>query len=108
MRTAAWIVGADHWTEAMWQNLEQQLRCHTLWKISNRPMPRHQASLVKFRFSVSREEQRRRFKERKVHPLKQWKLSPVDLASLDKWDDTCVQRRRCSFTPIRPTRPGRW
>lgn len=43
--------------------------------------------LVKFWFSVSREEQRRRFKEREVHPLKQWKLSPVDLASLDKWDD---------------------
>jgi len=41
---------------------------------------------IKFWFSVSREEQRRRFKERKVHPLKQWKLSPVDLASLDKWD----------------------
>ena len=43
--------------------------------------------LIKFWFSVSREEQRRRFKERKVHPLKQWKLSPVDLASLDKWDE---------------------
>lgn len=43
--------------------------------------------LIKFWFSVSREEQRRRFKERKSHPLKQWKLSPVDLASLDKWDD---------------------
>lgn len=43
--------------------------------------------LIKFWFSVSREEQRRRFKEREVHPLKQWKLSPVDLASLDKWDD---------------------
>ncbi|MFP3552137.1 polyphosphate kinase 2 [Paraburkholderia sp. SIMBA_049] len=43
--------------------------------------------IVKFWFSVSREEQVRRFKERKVHPLKQWKLSPVDLASLDKWDD---------------------
>ena len=43
--------------------------------------------LIKFWFSVSREEQRRRFSERKVHPLKQWKLSPVDLASLDKWDD---------------------
>jgi polyphosphate kinase 2 len=42
--------------------------------------------LFKFWFSVSREEQRRRFKERKAHPLKQWKLSPVDLASLDKWD----------------------
>jgi polyphosphate kinase 2 len=43
--------------------------------------------LVKFWFSVSRKEQRRRFRERKSHPLKQWKLSPVDLASLDKWDE---------------------
>jgi polyphosphate kinase len=43
--------------------------------------------LLKFWFSVSREEQRRRFKEREKHPLKQWKLSPIDLASLDKWDD---------------------
>jgi polyphosphate kinase 2 len=42
--------------------------------------------LFKFWFSVSREEQRRRFKERKAHPLKQWKLSPIDLASLDKWE----------------------
>ncbi len=42
--------------------------------------------LIKFWFSVSRTEQRRRFKERKAHPLKQWKLSPVDLASLDKWE----------------------
>ncbi|MFN3516952.1 MAG: polyphosphate kinase 2 [Novosphingobium sp.] len=43
--------------------------------------------LFKFWFSVSRKEQLRRFTERKVHPLKQWKLSPMDLASLDKWDD---------------------
>jgi len=43
--------------------------------------------LLKFWFSVSREEQLRRFHERERHPLKQWKLSPVDLASLDKWDD---------------------
>ncbi len=43
--------------------------------------------VIKFWFSVSREEQRRRFKEREAHPLKQWKLSPIDLASLDKWDD---------------------
>jgi polyphosphate kinase 2 len=43
--------------------------------------------LIKFWFSVSREEQRRRFKERQAHPLKHWKLSPVDLASLDKWDE---------------------
>lgn len=43
--------------------------------------------LIKLWFSVSREEQMRRFKEREAHPLKQWKLSPIDLASLDKWDD---------------------
>ena len=43
--------------------------------------------LIKYWFSVSREQQRRRFKERKAHPLKQWKLSPIDMASLDKWDD---------------------
>lgn len=43
--------------------------------------------LFKFWFSVSREEQARRFIERERHPLKQWKLSPIDLASLDKWDD---------------------
>lgn len=43
--------------------------------------------LIKFWFSVSRSEQRRRFKEREAHPLKQWKLSPIDVASLDKWDE---------------------
>ncbi|GLH79685.1 polyphosphate kinase 2 [Bradyrhizobium sp. SSBR45G] len=43
--------------------------------------------IIKFWFSVSRDEQRRRFKEREAHPLKQWKLSPIDTASLDKWDD---------------------
>jgi polyphosphate kinase 2 len=43
--------------------------------------------LIKFWFSVSKPEQSRRFKERKLHPLKQWKLSPVDLASLGRWDD---------------------
>lgn len=42
--------------------------------------------LIKFWFSVSRREQKRRFREREAHPLKQWKLSPIDLASLDKWD----------------------
>ncbi|MFN8841337.1 MAG: polyphosphate kinase 2 [Burkholderiales bacterium] len=42
--------------------------------------------LIKFWFSVSRKEQRRRFREREAHPLKQWKLSPIDMASLDKWD----------------------
>jgi polyphosphate kinase 2 len=52
-----------------------------------RMMVRNGTHFIKFWFSVSREEQRRRFKERRVHPLKQWKLSPIDLASLDKWDE---------------------
>jgi polyphosphate kinase 2 len=52
-----------------------------------RMLTRNGTHLIKFWFSVSREEQRRRFRERKVHPLKQWKLSPIDMASLDKWDD---------------------
>jgi polyphosphate kinase len=43
--------------------------------------------LFKYWFSVSRDEQRRRFLSREHDPLKQWKLSPIDRASLDKWDD---------------------
>ncbi|WP_025918041.1 polyphosphate kinase 2 [Herminiimonas sp. CN] len=52
-----------------------------------RQLVRSGVHVIKFWFSVSRKEQRRRFKEREGHPLKQWKLSPIDLASLDKWDD---------------------
>jgi polyphosphate kinase 2 len=44
-------------------------------------------TLIKYWFSVSREEQRRRFEARETDPLKQWKLSPIDRASMDKWDD---------------------
>ncbi|PKV82363.1 polyphosphate kinase 2 [Nocardia fluminea] len=43
--------------------------------------------LVKFWFSVSPLEQRTRFAIRQVDPVRHWKLSPMDLASLDKWDD---------------------
>jgi len=52
-----------------------------------RMLARNGTHLIKFWFSVSQEEQRRRFREREVHPLKQWKLSPIDMASLDKWGD---------------------
>jgi polyphosphate kinase len=44
-------------------------------------------SLTKFWFSVSRLEQRTRFIIRQVDPVRQWKLSPMDIRSLDKWDD---------------------
>ncbi|WP_333733502.1 polyphosphate kinase 2 [Streptomyces sp. IBSBF 3010] len=42
--------------------------------------------LIKFWFSVSRAEQRTRFAIRQVDPLRRWKLSPTDVASLDLWD----------------------
>ena len=42
--------------------------------------------LVKYWFSVSRQEQMRRFISRRDDPLKQWKLSPLDIQSLDRWD----------------------
>ena len=51
-----------------------------------RMLVRSGITLFKFWFSVSRNEQFRRFQQRREDPLKQWKLSPVDLASLDKWE----------------------
>ena len=43
--------------------------------------------LIKFWFSVSRREQLTRFIVRRIDPVRQWKLSPTDLAALDRWDD---------------------
>lgn len=43
--------------------------------------------LFKYWFSVNREEQLRRFISRRDDPLKHWKLSPIDIKSLDKWED---------------------
>jgi polyphosphate kinase 2 len=42
--------------------------------------------LTKFWFSVTQAEQRTRFIIRQVDPVRQWKLSPIDIQSLDKWD----------------------
>ena len=43
--------------------------------------------MFKYWFSITREEQARRFASRSGDPLKQWKLSPIDKASVDRWDD---------------------
>ena len=51
-----------------------------------RMLVRSGIQLFKLWFSVSRNEQFRRFQARRHDPLKQWKLSPIDLASLDKWE----------------------
>jgi polyphosphate kinase 2 len=45
------------------------------------------ATLVKLWFSVSRREQIARFTIRRIDPVRQWKLSPTDVESLDRWDD---------------------
>ncbi|MEM9060115.1 MAG: polyphosphate kinase 2 [Pseudomonadota bacterium] len=42
--------------------------------------------LTKFWLTVTQKEQHRRFEDRRNDPLKRWKLSPIDEASLDKWD----------------------
>ena len=52
-----------------------------------RMLTRSGIRLYKYWFSVTRPEQQRRFDSRATDPLKQWKLSPIDKASLDKWDD---------------------
>jgi polyphosphate kinase 2 len=52
-----------------------------------RMMVRSGIRLFKYWFSVTQEEQRHRFQRRQNDPLKQWKLSPIDRASLDKWDE---------------------
>ena len=53
--------------------------------------------LFKFWFSVSREEQARRFKARQTDPLKQWKLSPIDVASFGKWDEYTSAKEEMFF-----------
>jgi len=62
-----------------------------------RTLVRSGIHLFKFWFSVSRKEQRRRFNEREKHPLKQWKLSPIDKASLDKWDSYTLAKETMFF-----------
>ncbi len=52
-----------------------------------RMLTRSGVRLYKYWFSVTQDEQKRRFAARETDPLKRWKLSPIDKASLDKWDD---------------------
>ena len=63
-------------------------------------------SLTKFWFSVTQSEQRTRFIIRQVDPVRQWKLSPIDLESLDKWDDyteakeAMIRRTDTDWAPV--------
>jgi len=52
-----------------------------------RMLVRSGIKLYKYWFSVTQDEQKKRFDSRETDPLKRWKLSPIDVASLGKWDD---------------------
>ena len=67
---------ADEYLEFMRQcpDLERMLTRSGTW-------------LFKYWFSVTQDEQSRRFASRELDPLKQWKLSPMDRASMDRWED---------------------
>ena len=53
--------------------------------------------LYKYWFSVTGDEQKRRFDSRATDPLKRWKLSPIDRASLDKWDEYTAAKEAMFF-----------
>jgi len=61
--------------------------------------------LVKLYFSVTKAEQSKRFERRKTDPLRQWKLSEVDLQAQDRWDEftsvkyEMLKRTHTSSTP---------
>ncbi len=61
--------------------------------------------IIKFWFSISKEEQQKRFRERELNPLKQWKLSPVDKEAQKMWDrityfkEEMFSRTHTTFSP---------
>lgn len=61
--------------------------------------------LFKFYFSVNKQEQLRRFNSRMVDPLKQWKLSPVDKESQDKWEEYTKAKEDTFFYSSTPECP---
>ena len=54
-------------------------------------------TLIKYWFSVSRQEQLRRFISRRDDPLKHWKLSALDIQSLDRWDEYTEAKKTMFF-----------
>jgi polyphosphate kinase 2 (PPK2 family) len=63
-------------------------------------------TIIKFWFSISKEEQAKRFEARRQNPLKQWKISPVDEKAQELWDSTRGTRKKCSARHTRPSVPG--
>ncbi len=55
-------------------------------------LTRSNTILVKLYFSVTKKEQARRFDRRKNDPLRQWKLSEIDVQAQERWDDFTKQK----------------
>ena len=61
--------------------------------------------LIKFWFSISKDEQEKRFKSRRKNPLKQWKMSPVDEKAQELWDSYTFYKQQMfahTHTPYSP------
>jgi polyphosphate kinase 2 (PPK2 family) len=71
-----------------------------------RMLVRSGITLLKYWFSVSDEEQERRFKERAGNPARRWKLSPMDLQSMDKWEE--YSRAKDVMFKHTDTKKARW
>ncbi len=71
-----------------------------------RMLTRSGINLVKFWFSISRNEQFRRLRARQQDPLKQWKISDIDIASLDKWENYTEAKEAMFF--YTDTRDAPW
>ena len=50
--------------------------------------------LVKFYFSINKDEQERRFNDIKSSPVKKWKFRPVDQTALERWDDYTLYKTK--------------
>jgi len=70
-----------------------------------RMLTRSGVRLFKYWFSVTQEEQFRRFTARETDPLKKWKLSPIDQASLSKWDSYTEAKEAMFFHTDLPDAP---
>ena len=70
-----------------------------------RMLARSGIRLFKYWFSVTQDEQIRRFTARETDPLKKWKLSPIDQASLSKWNDYTEAKEAMFFHTDLPDAP---
>lgn len=48
--------------------------------------------IIKYYLDISKNEQQRRLEDRRINPLKQWKISPIDATAIDHWDDYSAAR----------------